>query len=47
MWTLKSGRRSSTVQQTVYSMYHIREEGGGMFIEGDDSLPQLVSLQTI
>lgn len=28
-------------------MNHIREEGGGMFIEADDSLPQLVSPQTI
>lgn len=33
--------------ETVRDTYHIREEGGGMFIEADDSLPQLVSLQTI
>lgn len=46
---LKAGRRHSTVQQSVCVciMYHIRKEGGGMFIEADDSLPKLVSLQTI
>lgn len=36
-----------SVQDAVWRTYHIREEGGGMFIEADDSLPQLVSLQTI
>lgn len=29
------------------STYHVREKVGGMFIEADDSLPQLVSLQAI
>lgn len=36
-----------SVQDAMRRTYHIREEGGGMFIEADDSLPQLVSLQTI
>lgn len=34
-------------QCVVLTMYHVREEGGGMFIEADDSLSQLVSPQTI
>ncbi len=35
------------VQWAVRGTNHIREEGGGMFIEADDSLSQLVSPQTI
>lgn len=47
LWRYKDMTSIFSAQQAVRDTYHIREEGGGMFIEADDSLPQLVSPQTI
>lgn len=39
--------RAAKCFEAEKNTYHVREEVGGMFIEADDSLPQLVSPQAI
>lgn len=43
----KNRKNSNAYTVRHYHTNHIREEGGGMFIEADDALPQLVSPHTI